>query len=178
MPGLCKNLLSVGKFADSGHVTLFGPRSCWIFARNDPKRIIFTGSRSHSNSLHRLNTSLDGNVDLTPPISLNVAAISPPGLTELWHKCLGHLNYQSLFKFSRQGIVTGLPVLKKVFSTCEPCILGKQHIQAIPQQSFHQTSRPLELIHSDLYGPFPHRSLKGSRYVLTFIDDYSRHTWV
>ncbi|HEX8607530.1 MAG TPA: DDE-type integrase/transposase/recombinase, partial [Pedobacter sp.] len=117
-------------------------------------------------------------MDLTPPISLNVAAISPPGLTDLWHKRFGHLNYQSLFKFSRQGIVTGLPILKKISSTCEPCILGKQHIQAIPRQSFHQTSRPLELIHSDLCGPFPHRSLKGSRYVLTFIDDYSRHTWV
>jgi transposase InsO family protein len=27
-------------------------------------------------------------------------------------------------------------------------------------------------------GPFPHPSISKARYVLTFIDDYSRYTWV
>jgi transposase InsO family protein len=29
-----------------------------------------------------------------------------------------------------------------------------------------------------LCGPFPQKSLSGSRYILTFIDDYSRRSWV
>ena len=34
------------------------------------------------------------------------------------------------------------------------------------------------LIHSDISGPMPTTSMNGSRYFLTFIDDFSRYTWV
>ena len=34
------------------------------------------------------------------------------------------------------------------------------------------------MIHSDIKGPMPTTSMSGSRYVLTFIDDFSRYTWV
>ena len=34
------------------------------------------------------------------------------------------------------------------------------------------------MIHSDIRGPMPTTSMSGSRYVLTFIDDFSRYTWV
>ena len=34
------------------------------------------------------------------------------------------------------------------------------------------------MIHSDISGPMPTTSMSGSRYVLTFIDDFSRYTWV
>ena len=36
----------------------------------------------------------------------------------------------------------------------------------------------MDLVHSDLMGPFPHSSINKVRYVLTFIDDYSHYTWV
>ncbi len=39
----------------------------------------------------------------------------------------------------------------------------------------HQQSKTkLDLIHSDVCGPFQVESIGGSRYVVTFIDDYSR----
>ena len=52
-----------------------------------------------------------------------------------------------------------------------------------PQEKFEKgkakrASSPLELIHSDLMGPFPHLSINKVRYVLTFLDDFSRYTWV
>ena len=109
---------------------------------------MLVGTRAHSNSLYSLTTSFKDN---SPP-SLNLVALTPPRLTELWHKRLGHLNYQSLHTFSRQGLVTGLPPLQHVNTTCEACILGKQHIHPIPRQRFSQASQPLELIHFDLCG--------------------------
>ena len=36
----------------------------------------------------------------------------------------------------------------------------------------------LGLIHYDISGPIPVTSMNGSRYLLTFIDDFSRYTWV
>jgi hypothetical protein len=40
------------------------------------------------------------------------------------------------------------------------------------------TSRPLELLHMDLFGPVLYLSIGGSKYGLVIIDDFSRFTWV
>ena len=36
----------------------------------------------------------------------------------------------------------------------------------------------IELVHSDICGPINPSFNKGKRYLITFIDDYSRKTWV
>jgi len=40
------------------------------------------------------------------------------------------------------------------------------------------TSRPLELLHIDLFRPVNTASLYGSKYGLVIVDDYNRWTWV
>jgi transposase InsO family protein len=40
------------------------------------------------------------------------------------------------------------------------------------------TSRPLELVHTDLCGPTRTPTLQGERYFMLFIDDYTRMVWV
>jgi hypothetical protein len=40
------------------------------------------------------------------------------------------------------------------------------------------TSRPLELLHMDLFGPVAYHSIGGSKYGLVIVDNYSRFTWV
>ncbi len=52
------------------------------------------------------------------------------------------------------------------------------HKIPFPKQSTKKTSRPLELIHSDLCGPMNVESIGGSKYVLTFTDDYTRYVTV
>ena len=39
------------------------------------------------------------------------------------------------------------------------------------------TSRPLELLHLDLFGPSRTMSMGGNYYALVNVDDYSRFTW-
>ncbi|CAL9079003.1 unnamed protein product, partial [Musa textilis] len=39
------------------------------------------------------------------------------------------------------------------------------------------TTRPLQLIHLDLFGPIDITSLGGSKYAFVIVDDYSRYTW-
>ena len=41
-----------------------------------------------------------------------------------------------------------------------------------------KTKGTLELIHSDVSGPIPSTTLSGYEYYVTFIDDYSRKTWI
>jgi transposase InsO family protein len=75
-------------------------------------------------------------------------------------------------------MVMGMPPLPREHHNCEACILGKHHRTPIPKTRQTPTIRILELVYSDLCGPFPSKSLTGSRYILTFIDDFSRYSWV
>jgi hypothetical protein len=40
------------------------------------------------------------------------------------------------------------------------------------------TSRPLELLYMDLFGPVAYLSIGGNKYGLVIVDDFSRFTWV
>ena len=36
----------------------------------------------------------------------------------------------------------------------------------------------MELVHSDVFGPMKQASLSGMKYMVTFINDFSRYVWV
>jgi transposase InsO family protein len=40
------------------------------------------------------------------------------------------------------------------------------------------TTRPLKMLHMDLFGPVAYISIGGNKYGLIIIDNYSRFTWV
>ena len=72
-----------------------------------------------------------------------------------------------------------LPELKNVdLDICESCILEKQKKLSFLKVGKTLRPRRLGLIHTDLWGPSPMASLGGSRYYVTFIDDFSRKVWV
>ena len=75
-------------------------------------------------------------------------------------------------------VVTRLPDLKiEHEGTCKGCVRGK-NIENPFSKSETKTKGMLELIHSDVCDPIPSISLSGYEYYVTFIDDYSRKTWI
>jgi transposase InsO family protein len=40
------------------------------------------------------------------------------------------------------------------------------------------TTRPLKMLHMDLFGPVVYINIGGNKYGLVIVDDYSRFTWV
>ena len=75
-------------------------------------------------------------------------------------------------------MVDGLLVIKETTGIYKACVVGK-HLE----HKFHwgkesRASYILGLIHYDIISPMPITSMNGSRYVLNFIDDFSRYTWV
>ena len=74
-------------------------------------------------------------------------------------------------------MVNGMNVdVDKLSRCCEGCTLGKQHRNSFPKTSNNLTKQPLEVIHSDVCGPMNVDSIGGSKYFVTFIDDFSRYT--
>jgi hypothetical protein len=42
----------------------------------------------------------------------------------------------------------------------------------------YTTSKPLKLVHKDLYGPTRTKRLQGEKYFMLLIDNYARKIWV
>jgi transposase InsO family protein len=75
-------------------------------------------------------------------------------------------------------MVEGLPAIKFTSSVCQGCILGKHPEKKFDKGKAQRDYSPLGMIQSEITGPFLQPSISKARYVLTFIDDLSRFTWV
>ena len=75
-------------------------------------------------------------------------------------------------------MVVGIPELQSVHEgICRGCALGK-NVKNPFSSSNNRSKEILDLIHSNFCGPMPIKYLGGSLYYVTFIDDYSRNTWL
>ena len=63
----------------------------------------------------------------------------------------------------------------RLCSACEADKITKKHHSA---KTIMTTTRPLELLHMDLFGPQNYVSLGGNKYCLVIVNDFSRYTWV
>lgn len=173
VPNLAENLLSAGQLIEHGYYMDFGDNSCDIYEKRDRSQVIarvkMEGNRSFPISLN-YSTSVALKVD----ISLKVDGLNN---SWLWHRRLGHLNFQSLKHLQDNDMVHGLPLIQEASEICEGCAVGKQHRDSFPKEKAWRASKPLELIHLDVCGPMKVATHGGNRYFLTFIDDFSRMTW-
>lgn len=99
---------------------------------------------------------------------------------ELWHARLGHLNRGDLRDVLRQSGTPYRPLTSRELQAtprCPACMAGKQHRKRFSRRRrpHVHSKRMFEVIHSDLTEMPPGRD--GSRYVITFTDDYSRGSW-
>ena len=62
-------------------------------------------------------------------------------------------------------------------SFCESCLEGKQQRSQSPLHSEKKRSKPLEWIHSDVYGKISSKLLGGAECFVTLIDDKTRYVW-
>ena len=74
--------------------------------------------------------------------------------------------------------VEGLPEIQaKHEGVCKGCAKGKNTNKTFPSSESEEKGI-LEIIHSDVCGLMSSSSLSGYVYYVSFIDDYSRKTWI
>ena len=75
----------------------------------------------------------------------------------------------------KRNLLTGIKSCKLDF--CKYCIMGKQYRVRFKTVT-HKTKGILDYMHSDIWEPVRTPSKRGAQYFMSFIDDYSRKTWV
>lgn len=169
VPELKNNLLSVGQLQEKGLAILIQGGMCKIY---HPEKGLLAESEMSMNRMFILP------VRCSPATqSENCLHLSSVNQSQLWHERYGHLNYRSLKLLYDKRMVIGLPQFQDTSKVCVDCFEGKQQRKAIPKQSTWRAKEVLELIHSDICGPISPASNSGKRYILCFIDDFSRKAW-
>ncbi|KAH9650151.1 hypothetical protein KPL70_026252 [Citrus sinensis] len=165
VPGMKKNLLSVAQLTSSGHYVLFGPQNVKVFRDlKISEKPTMEGRRLES-------------VYVMSAKSAYVDKTRRNETADLWHMRLGHISYSKLSVMVKKSMLKGLPQLDvRTNTVCAGCQYGKAH-QLPYEESKFKAKKPLELIHSDVFGPVKQSSIGGMRYMVTFIDDFSRYVW-
>ncbi|GJU92076.1 putative ribonuclease H-like domain-containing protein [Tanacetum coccineum] len=99
--------------------------------------------------------------------------------SNLWHMRLRHVNFKTINKLVKGNLARGLPSkLFEINQTCVACQKGKQHRASSKTKIVSIISQPLQMLHTDLFGPTFVKSLMKKMYCLVVTDDYSRFSWV
>ena len=108
----------------------------------------------------------------------NVLAIDSANeedLASLWHCRLGHINKKRIAKLQKDGVLESFDLRSD--DTCESCLLGKMTKGSFGG-SFEPSKGLLDVIHTDVCGPFRSTTKDDNRFYVTFTDDYSRYGYV
>ena len=95
----------------------------------------------------------------------------------LWHQMLRHIREKGVRILHGNGIVEGMSNLLLDLDFCEHCVYGKKNQVSYPSGA-KRAKGILELVHSDMFGPVSVPSLDKSMYYASFIDGFSRNTWI
>ena len=88
---------------------------------------------------------------------------------------MGHANWRLISKLSKLQLVSGVPDIDYDLDTLYgACQKGKIVKSSFKSKDIVSTSRPLELLHIDLFALVSTASIYGSKYGLVIVDDYSR----
>ncbi|XP_052625020.1 uncharacterized protein LOC111912222 [Lactuca sativa] len=169
IPKLTLNLASVSQ---SGNWVFFSDSVCVIQDQHTQK-VIGIGRRV--GELYVLEV-LKVSAVAASSIDLSSFCLSPLSYEfYLWHSRLGHVSVSRLNFLASSGVLGHLNSCDIFY--CSGCKLAK--FSALPfNKSMSCSTAPFDIIHSDVWGPAPVSTKGGSTYYVSFIDDYTRYTWV
>ena len=167
VPTITKNLVSVGQIVEQGMQVRFNQGGCFIEKEG---RLIARGQKEGRMFILESNEVKS---------AMYAKGLKPNTDIELWHKRIGHINLQKLKAMQSKGVVIGLPTFKEkeIEGVCEACQFGKQHRHPFSKE-MNVSKGLLDVVHSSVWGPAQTGTFGGCRYYVTFVDDFSRYTWI
>ena len=150
---------------DQGHKFTFDSQKCEIRKEGSGK-LVTTAARTSSN------------IYVLSKIGNEKCCLGKEDESWLWHRRMGHMHFYNLVKVSKREAVGEVPQITKQTNTlCKHCQQGKQTKTRFKSKEY-STTKPLEIVHTDLVGPTTTKGLKGERYFMLLVDDYTRMTSV
>lgn len=187
VPSISKNLLSVSKFSRDNGVYFLFFADHFIVKRQDNNQIVLRGTVKHGlYALEDIQVIKKGHIksSIVHPIQTHFVSTVPlkslsdsgnnKSITSLWHNRLGHPSINVVKRVMRECNIVDQNNDKSV---CKACYFGKFTKSPSPSTNTVYSS-PLELIHTNVWGPAPISSSASFHYYVHFTDAFSRFTWI
>ncbi|GJU36968.1 putative ribonuclease H-like domain-containing protein [Tanacetum coccineum] len=171
------NLFSVSQMCDKKNYVIFTDTECLVLSPNfkllDETQILLKILRK--DNMYSFDMK-----NIFPKESLTcLVAMATSVESMLWHRRLGHINFKNINKLVKDNLVRGLPTKHfKNDQTYVACLKGKQHRASCKSKVLNPITKPLFMLHMNLFGLTFMSSLMHKKYCLVVTDDYSRFTWV
>jgi hypothetical protein len=137
---------------------------------------VFRSDRSHAFSVI-LRGKLYLVYFIPEEIVLDKFLIAKTNMGWLWYCRLAYVGMRNIHKLQKEGHILGLiNVAFEKDRPCEACQAGKQVGAPHHAKNIIITTRPLKMLHMDLFGHIAYISIDGNKYGLVIIDDYSYFT--
>ena len=171
VPTFSRNLVSLPKLDVAGFVFKFGSGSFSLF-----KNSKLIGSGILCDGLYKFK--LD-NIFAETLMTLHhnggiKRCLVDENSAYLWHKRLGHISKERMQRLIKNEILSNLDFTD--LEVCIDCIKGKQTKHT--KKGATRSTQLLEIIHTDICGPFDAPSIGGEKYFITFTDYFSRYGYI
>ncbi|GJS41441.1 putative ribonuclease H-like domain-containing protein [Tanacetum coccineum] len=146
------NLFSVSQMCDKKNYVLFTDSECLVLSPNfklpDENQILLKIPRQ--DNMYSFDMK-----NIVPKDSLTcLVAKATSEESMLWHRRLGHVNFKNINKLVKENLVRDLPLKRfENDQTCVACLKGKQHRASCKTKAFNPITKPLFMLHMDLFGP-------------------------
>ncbi|GJR85677.1 putative ribonuclease H-like domain-containing protein [Tanacetum coccineum] len=169
------NLFSVSQMCDKKKYALFTDTECLVLSPNfkllDENQIVLKIPRK--DNMYSFDMK-----NIVPKESLTyLVAKATLDESMLWHRRLGHIIFKNINKLVKDNLVRGFPTKRfENDQTCVACLKGKKHRASCKFKVQNLITKPLFMLHMDMFGPTFRSSLMHKKYCLVVTDDYSRFT--
>ena len=167
MPDSRKNLISISKLCNDSYSVSFNKTYVSIMKEN---KVVTCGTLV--NNLYHINCVVIQVDNVEKSLKRKEPSINQ---TQLWHLRLGHINLKRIQRLVSCGPLATLTL--EQLPLCQNCIQGKMTKRSFTAKGV-RAQGCLDLIHSDVCGPFSVHARGGYEYFITFTDDYSRYGYV
>ena len=162
---MSSNLISYGKITDNSTIISKGNELRILYEFGNLTTIVYKENNIYPMKSFLKNEHLSNNTEIS---------VNKMSEKEKYHRILGHVNFIYLNTLCKHQLVTGLPKeIENEFIKFQICLENKMHNLQF-QNNRVKAKEVLEIIHSDICGPFITTGLNGERYFVSFIDDYSK----
>ncbi|KAM1263710.1 hypothetical protein ACFX2G_029301 [Malus domestica] len=163
VPSMRRKLISVSKLVMLGFYFTINNIGFNIFYKSSQ-----IGSGFLSDGMFQIKLNLDEHVFNIQNGNTKIQS------SNLWHKRLCHISKQRMELLVKNDILPSLNF--NDFDFCVDCIKGKMTNSR--KEGSTRSKQVLEIIHTDICGPFPTPTIEGNKYFITFIDDFSRFCFI
>jgi hypothetical protein len=177
VPSLRHNLISVSKLDYSGFVFHFSNKRFFFYSGSC--EIAFG---TLCDGLYKLDLDLNYHFSHNVVATIGSKRVNDEFSSMLWYRHLGHITRDRIERLTRNGILDSFDfsyfqsILDSLsfsnFQTCVDCVKGK--ITRGRKKRATRNKGLLEIIHTDICGPFTLAILGEYKYFITFTDNFSR----